>query len=176
MTTLSKWLPSPHLSEFPKLSSLFLATVHVGHLMSQIFEILKGCSKEASALLAIDSRRRVTWPRLRRNTDPELVVTLILSPLRRCYTCRMLWLVLHRHKLHNPCVCGVRSAGIDECVVAASDTVQLLLRTVEAPPSSPESNSADTSGLWWSHLSTSTSAMLCTHIWRCCLFLCFRGQ
>lgn len=85
-------------------------------------------------------------------------------------------MVLHRHNLSPVCARDARSRAIDECVSIAKDTFRLLSRTMQAPAASPRSTSAGLPDTRQSRLATAAFSMLCTHIWRCVLFLCFRGE
>jgi Fungal specific transcription factor domain len=85
-------------------------------------------------------------------------------------------LLLHRHNLSTSCIQEARAAAVENCVGIAKDTAHLLSRTMQQPPSSPQYQHPSTNRDWQSLLSATASTLLCTHIWRCILFLCFRGH
>lgn len=83
-------------------------------------------------------------------------------------------LIMHRHNLSMLCVRSVRAAAVDYCVIAAEDTVRLISRCMQDPPELPsQPPSFDT---WQTRLMSAASTILCTHLWRCALFLCFRSK
>ncbi|KAI9814165.1 MAG: hypothetical protein M1827_003331 [Pycnora praestabilis] len=84
-------------------------------------------------------------------------------------------LVLFRHNCSPSCSPEVRAAAVDQCVAAAKDTAQLLSRTMQALQS-PSIRPSSPSSTWQTRLASAATAMLCTHIWRCTLFLCFSGD
>ena len=98
--------------------------------------------------------------------DPRTICPLIYLQNAR--------LMIHRRNLSPLCAPESRSADIDSCVSAASDTAKILARTMQdfSSPSQP----LVASKAWESNLTESASAFLCTHIWRCILFLCLRGE
>lgn len=56
-------------------------------------------------------------------------------------------------------------AALDSCVSTAKDTVHLLSRAMQYEYGTP----------WQNMIGTCATTMICTHIWRCSLFLCFKG-
>ena len=78
-------------------------------------------------------------------------------------------LMLYRHNMSPSCPADARLRAIDLCLKVAQDTACLLSRCVGADSKSTSSN-------WRSLLATSASTLLCTHLWRCILFLLFRGE
>lgn len=82
-------------------------------------------------------------------------------------------LMLHRHNLSPTCEVDERSAAIDYCVSVSRDTAQLLHRSMQETPMT-HSHPSNETGSWEMRMISATSTFLCTHIWRCTLFLCFR--
>lgn len=91
-----------------------------------------------------------------------------ISPLICLQNARLL---LQRHNLTPACPPELRLQATDKCVMVARDTAMTLSRCLE-PALSPKLSSADRSRL----LAMSASTLLCMHIWRCLLFLLFRGD
>lgn len=83
-------------------------------------------------------------------------------------------LMLHRHNLTPLCRAHDRSSAMDRCLNIAHDSFQLLARCMQEPPEDPRPPEAQ--GSWETRLKSAASAFLCTHIWRCTLFLSFRGD
>ena len=100
--------------------------------------------------------------------DPRSLPTLIYLQNAR--------FVLHRHNLSPICPPEMRSVAVDNSVAVARDTAHLLSRTMQQPPSSEsESESRSNQHAWRSQFAEMASSSMCTHIWRCTLFLCLRG-
>ena len=99
--------------------------------------------------------------------DPEA-----LGPSIQLQNARLL---LHRHNLSPNSMPEQRTAAIDSCMTISRDTASLLSRSMQDPPDSPTRRTAPPYK-WEEKLRSSASAFLCTHIWRCTLFLCFRGD
>lgn len=86
--------------------------------------------------------------------------------------------ILHRHNLTVFSAPEVRAAALDHCNLIARDTTQLLSRCMTNPPTSlhPHSPPRHSWASWKARIVSAASAFLCTHIWRCTLLLCLRGD
>jgi hypothetical protein len=73
-------------------------------------------------------------------------------------------MMLHRHNLSPLCQPEARSQAVEACVKIALNTSRLMSRCM-SPVSVTRSDFA-----------VSATTLLCTHIWRCTLFLLFRGE
>ncbi|MCJ1476183.1 hypothetical protein MMC13_004848 [Lambiella insularis] len=83
-------------------------------------------------------------------------------------------LSLHRRNLSPTCAKEIRSAAIESCVSISQETTRTLARTMQYPPEM--FNAEKDSTMWHRSMRTAASASLCLHIWRCTLFLCFKGD
>ncbi|KAL8872845.1 MAG: hypothetical protein Q9174_001589 [Haloplaca sp. 1 TL-2023] len=84
-------------------------------------------------------------------------------------------LILHRHNLSNKNTPSARSRVVDECTKIAKQTTRFLARSMtETFPSSAPTHGGHEG--WRGPLVSAANAFLCTHIWRCSLFLCLKGQ
>lgn len=84
-------------------------------------------------------------------------------------------LMLHRQNLTTACPFDVRAAAVQDCVNISHDTVRLLARCMQDPPETLQ-QPLTSHDKWEARLASATSAFFCTHVWRCTLFLCFRGD
>ena len=82
-------------------------------------------------------------------------------------------LMLYRHNLSPMCEPDERSAALDHCATVSRDTADLLRRCMQESPVT-HSHPSNETGSWETRMVSAVSAFLCTHIWRCTLFLCFR--
>ena len=101
----------------------------------------------------------------------EYLHPFALAPLIYLQSAR---LALHRHNLNPLCRAEERAAAIDRCLTVAQDTFQLVARCMQEPQGA--GHSPGTTTTWEARFRSSASAFLCTHIWRCMLYLCFRGD
>ena len=160
----------------PESASPLLVTIYAMQPVSQLTKILVRPFLAPSTLRSFDKhfdRCLSAFPPHLRVTASQYIDPRSLVPMIHLQHARM---VLHRHNIAPTCAREARSAAIDECVAIAKDTSRLLSRTMQVPAASPRSISAGLPGTWQSRLGSAASSMLCTHIWRCVLFLCFRGE
>lgn len=83
-------------------------------------------------------------------------------------------LMLHRQNLGMKNPLESRSKALNNCSSVAKDTARLISRCMQHPPGSP--TEADSHDGWKRQLISAANAFLCTHIWRCTLFLAFRAE
>ncbi|KAI9783081.1 MAG: hypothetical protein M1839_004250 [Geoglossum umbratile] len=163
----------------PPTSSLLLTSIHVVRLMAPLLKTLKAPAIAPLTLKTFESHFATcmaSFPPSCQVGSDQYLDPQFLSPVFYLQKAR---LVLHRHNLSTACISDARVAAIDHCVSTARDTVQLLSRAMRPPPDSGYGRSSpDQSNIanrWEAGLSAVASTMLCTHLWRCTLFLCFRG-
>ncbi|KAL9584880.1 MAG: hypothetical protein Q9212_001842 [Teloschistes hypoglaucus] len=84
-------------------------------------------------------------------------------------------LVLHRRNLTTKNHWSARLTAKDECTNIAKQTTRYLARSMLDPAGSPPQTFGN-HDRWRGPLVSAASAFLCTHIWRCTLFLCFRAE
>lgn len=87
--------------------------------------------------------------------------------------------LLYRQNLSPAAAPEDRVAAINRCASVALDTISYINRTFQISPMSP----VDTLGgqtaqenSWHARIAASATSILCTHLWRCTLVLCFRGD
>jgi hypothetical protein len=103
---------------------------------------------------------------------PDILDPTILSPIIFLQNCRLL---LHRHNLTPLANREARQESIDKCYAIARESAQLLTRGIQGAFTS-EIRPVTRDNKWESAFYLAASAFLCTHIWRCTLFLLFRGD
>ncbi|KAI9849118.1 MAG: hypothetical protein M1837_005348 [Sclerophora amabilis] len=153
--------------------NFLLETIHVVRLISQLKRVFKSPVIASQTLSTFDNHFGSCMAAFPPHCQPRSSTYLdphSLSPITYLHNAS---LMLHRHNLSTSCPPEVRSAAIDHCIAAARDTAHLLSRSMQNTPSTTVPIDRDMP--WETRLATSASAMLCTHIWRCTLFLCFRG-
>ncbi|KAL8725469.1 MAG: hypothetical protein Q9166_007331 [cf. Caloplaca sp. 2 TL-2023] len=80
-------------------------------------------------------------------------------------------LLLHRHNLTTKTAPGTRSQVADECTKIAKRTASFLARCMLDGSGFPGGHEP-----WRGHFISAANAFLCTHVWRCSLFLCFQAE
>lgn len=153
-------------------SNILLCTIHLVRLIGPLLQSLNAMIVPPLTLHLFDSHftscMRAFPPNCHiNNTSP-------LEPRYLHLVCHLQnnRLVLHRHNLSTSCSPDLRAAAMKSCISTSKDTATLLERLMRwTPNDSPES--AQT---WQSGLATNATAMLCTHIWRCTLFLLYSGR
>ena len=149
--------------------STLLPLIEVIGGIAKLLSMLKGRRLTETILQIYDSHftkcMQAIPPHGRDTIDP-----VELPPLVYLQNAR---LMLHRHNLSPTCEANERLAAIDHCVLVSRDTAQLIRRTMQEP-SMTRSHPSNEPGSWDKRMISATSAFLCTHVWRCTLFLCFR--
>jgi hypothetical protein len=147
-------------------STPLLATIHVVRSVQPMVKLFRSPTITLEALQSFDKHLNACI-----NLFPPSLHPSSLEPLRPRSIAPMIYLqnarlVLHRHNLSPLCPPGARSHAIDMCVSIARDTTRLVARCVGGHPTSDSR----------SDLAMSASTLLCTHLWRCVLFLLFAGD
>ncbi|KAL8860741.1 MAG: hypothetical protein Q9178_002771 [Gyalolechia marmorata] len=84
-------------------------------------------------------------------------------------------LMLHRHNLTTKNAPESRSQAADECTKIAKGTATLLSRCMLDGSGLPTLSQGGHES-WRGLFISGANAFLCTHVWRCSLFLCFRAE
>ncbi|KAI9820518.1 MAG: hypothetical protein M1832_003709 [Thelocarpon impressellum] len=152
---------------------LLLAAVRTARCVGPLRKALKNPKVDGPTLASFDDHFAscvTAFPAGLRLHSTQHLAPEALTPIAYLQNAR---LVLDRHNLSTFCAPEVRAAAMDRCIVTARDTTQFLARTMDSTPMSP--GCGDNHGKWEGRLAGAASASLCTHIWRCTLFLCFGG-
>lgn len=154
----------------PQSSSPFLATLCVSREMSNLLNITKLLTLPSTAIQTCDLQFHecmTTFPAHYPPRKKEALNPSTIAPVIYLQNARLL---LHRHNLTNVCTTETRSAAMNHCISVAQDTAQILSRCMMEPlAQDPHSTSHLPLQVF---LEPSAIAFLCTHIWRCTLFLC----
>ncbi|KAF9249823.1 transcriptional regulator family: Fungal Specific TF [Penicillium roqueforti] len=150
-----------------------LATIHVVRSIGQLTRTLRSATISPATLETFELHFNTclaTFPsQFHPKTDEDLDPRS-LAPVIYLQNARLL---LHRHNISPFCPDIVRTSALDYCVSTALDTANILSRCMRnysvrpRPPCIYDPHS---------HFASSASALLCTHVWRCTLFLLFRGE
>jgi hypothetical protein len=160
-------------SESPSTKSL-LPTIQVVRGISQLLKALRAATLTPLVLQSFDllfGDCVAAFPTHHHIRSDGYLEPYALPPLLHLQNAR---LVLHRHNLMVISPPEARSAAIHHCVIVAQDTARLLSRCMQAPPDASRQPPSHYDK-WETRLALAASTFFCTHMWRCTLFLCFRG-
>lgn len=143
-----------------------LATIHVVRSLGQLTRTLRW-STLSSATLETFERHFSTClatfpPYLQPNNDQDLDPRS-LAPAIYLQNARLL---LYRHNISPYCQPSVRELAMDRCVSIGIDTANIISRCMRSHAG------AD----WRTLFASAAGTLLCTHIWRCSLFLLFQQE
>ncbi|KAK7703770.1 hypothetical protein SLS57_010807 [Botryosphaeria dothidea] len=99
--------------------------------------------------------------------DPALLTSVLVLPFTRFH--------LSRHNLSSACHPAERVDALNRCLLVAQDTAKYISRSMSSPPAFHDEPSFRGDS-WQARIVATTKHMLCTHLWRCTLVLCFRGD
>ncbi|KAI5808611.1 fungal-specific transcription factor domain-containing protein, partial [Peziza echinospora] len=155
--------------------NFLLTTIHVVRLISPLLQSLQASVISPLTLSMFDSHFMScmeAFPPVCHINHPSPLEPRHIHPILHLQNCR---LVLHRHNLSTSCAPETRAAAMEACVAAARDTVALLKRVMQWNPEPTLAQQTQKRTNWQDALVSSSTVMLCTHIWRCTLFLIYRG-
>ena len=147
-------------------STSLLATVHVVRSIQPLVKLLKSPCISLDTIHSCEKHldecmRLLPPPLLLSSTEP--LDPRSIAPMVYLQNVR---LILHRHNLSPYCPAEARYGAVDFCVRVALDTSRLISRCFGVPSSSATRYD----------FAVSATTLLCTHLWRCTLFLLFRGE
>ena len=166
------WLsPKPEQSTSP-----LLPMIQVIGGISRLLRVLKSRHLSKAVLEAYDSHFKgcmQAFPVFREIRTNNYVDPIELPSVMYLQNAR---LMLHRHNLVPTAAASDRAKALDDCASTAAETAQLLRRSMQEPPPDSRSQITEQNDVWEKRMVSAVSAFLCTHIWRCALFLSFRSD
>ncbi|EKG12483.1 hypothetical protein MPH_10353 [Macrophomina phaseolina MS6] len=102
--------------------------------------------------------------------DPALLPSVLVLPFTRFH--------LSRHNLSSACHPAERVDALNRCLLVAQDTAKYISRSILSPPAFHDGPGEPSfrGDSWQARILATTKHMLCTHLWRCTLILCFRAD
>lgn len=141
--------------------SILLATLHIARLLSPLAKLTRSLCINTETLNRFESYLASCmhlFPQQLQLASNTPLDPLTITPLICFQNARLL---LHRHNLSPSCSLDQRYQSISHCVIAAQDTAKIIDRCTGSPD-------------WKQRFLTGATTFLCTHLWRCMLFLIFR--
>ncbi|KAL1889765.1 hypothetical protein Cpir12675_005669 [Ceratocystis pirilliformis] len=138
------------------LSHSFLAVVHVVRAYSPLLRALSSPTIPPAKIATLDQHFAAALRNFPAGCDPsrsEALTPEFFAPLAYLLTANMM---LHRHNLNPACSRCTRRAAVEQCIVDALDTANLISRCTAS-------------------LESTATSLLTLHIFRCTLFLVLGG-
>ncbi|EME48094.1 hypothetical protein DOTSEDRAFT_69887 [Dothistroma septosporum NZE10] len=160
------------------IPSGLLAVIPVVRTTAQVKKCLKSPTVAASTLATCDEHFKsimATWPdpypiQSQAPLDPRLLTAGCSLQTQRLF--------LYRHNLSTASRPSERRDALDRCVSVARDTAHYVQRSLQHPSTLPGQGYLSPGHIasWAGRVRTMCPAFFCTHLWRCELVLCLRGD
>lgn len=161
-----QYLTEGHIPEVQQTTPM-LATIHVVRSIGQLTRTLRSTTISPATLETFERHFNTclaTFPTHLHPKNDQDLDPRSLAPIVYLQNARLL---LHRHNISPYCQSSVRSSAMDYCVSTALDTANILSRCMRDRPGN---------GDWRPLFASCAGTLLCTHIWRCALFLLYRRE
>lgn len=147
-----------------------LAIIHITNLHTQLYRDLKSSSISATILQSYDdqfSAKASLLPEAYRAGSSAALEVAALPPLFTLLSARY---HLYRRNFTPIARPAERAEALSRCLSVAQETAQYISRALHNPPKQELEKS------WESRVAPVASNLVCRHLWRCILVLCFRGD
>lgn len=148
----------------------FLASIHMIRLYQPICRTLKSSIVSPQSLLSLDEQFRSKATQLPESYRIGSTAALEIAALPPLFALLSAQFYVYRRNLSPVCRPAERAEAIERCVLVAQDTAKYISRTLHSPPKQ------ESEKRWQTRVTTIGSNMVCRHLWRCMLVLCFRGD
>lgn len=148
----------------PQRPTVLQATIYITRLMQPLAQFCRSLCIPIDAIRTFEMHMGACiqmFPQELQLDRKTPLDPLVMAPLMYFQNTRI---ILHRHNLSPACSAEQRSAAIKNCSAAAEDTATILSRCfdMQAPAEQTQTR-----------LRFAATNMICTHAWRCLLFLSF---
>lgn len=147
-----------------------LAIIQITRVHTPLYQALKSSIIHPQALQSFDEQFRakvMLMPDAYRNGSHAALDTTAIPPL---FTLLSAQFHLYRRNLTPACHPPERAEALNRCISVAQDTAKYVSRVLHSP------DKLDSDRPWHARVALVTSNMVCLHLWRCMLVLCFRGD
>jgi hypothetical protein len=153
--------PSPNAG--PLAGSL--AVIQITRLYAPLYHILKSSVILPQTLQSFDEQFRAKATLLPDAYRNSSLATLDTSAIPALFALLSAQFHLYRRNMTPICRPPERAEALIRCVSVAQDTARYVSRILHSPPKPDKAR-----------LALVASNMVCLHLWRCILVLCFRGD
>jgi hypothetical protein len=151
-------------------STGFVATIHITRLYAPLYQTLKSDSISLHALRSYDKDFRSKQLQLPEAYQPGSNALFDATALPTVFSLLSARFHLYRRNLAPVSGHIERMDALNRCVSVAQDTAKYVSRAIHNP------STQDFEQSWQGRVVPIASSMLCLHLWRCILVLCFRGE
>jgi hypothetical protein len=147
-----------------------LAVLQMTRLYAPLYQALKSSIIQPQTLKSFDEKflaKASLLPESYRVGSQAPLETIALPPLFALLSSQF---HLYRRNLTPVCRPAERGEALNRCFSIAQETAKYISRTLHSPPRSDSEKS------WQARVTQVSSNMMCLHVWRCMLMLCFRGD
>lgn len=141
-----------------------LATIHVVRSLGQLTRTLRWSTLSPVTLETFErhfSSCLATFPPYLQPTSDQDLDPRSLAPAIYLQNARLL---LYRHNISPYCQPSVRELALDRCISIGIDTANIISRCMRSRTD------------WRTLFASAAGTLLCTHLWRCSLFLLFQQE
>ncbi|KAL5115500.1 hypothetical protein ACEQ8H_006641 [Pleosporales sp. CAS-2024a] len=147
-----------------------LAVTQMTRLHSQVYRALKSSVILPQVLHSLDEEFRAKVVLLPECYGPGVSAALDTCALPPLFTLLSAQFHLYRHNLTPACRPEERAEALNRCMSVAQQTAKLVSRTLHSAAL------ADSDKTWQFRVRSIASNMVCLHLWRSMLVLCFCGD
>jgi hypothetical protein len=147
-----------------------VAVIQMTRLYASIYQALKSSIIQPQTLKSLDENflaRASLLPESYRVGSQAPLETTALPPLFALLSAQF---HLYRRNLTPVCRPAERSEALNRSLSIAQETAKYISRTLHSPPRLESEKG------WQTRVTQVASNMICLHVWRCMLVLCFRGD
>lgn len=148
----------------------FLAVIQAARVYPHVCRALKSGPTTPQTLQSLDEKFHSTmmlFPEPYLLSFDAPLEPAALTPIIALLTARF---ILYRRNLSPICRLEERTQAIRRCTVVAHDTAKYISRTLHTSAGGPAPDG------WRTKATQLASNMICTHLWRCLLMLCFSAE
>jgi hypothetical protein len=147
-----------------------LAVLQITRLYAPLYQALKSSIIDHRTLKTFDDEFRNKIPLLPESHRMDYTGPLDATAFPPLFSLLSAQFHLYRRNLTPVCPQQVRAEALSRCVAVAQETAKYVSRTLYSPTRS------DNETHWHTRMALIASNMVCLHLWRCMLVLCFRGD
>ncbi|KAH3916714.1 hypothetical protein HBI56_049300 [Parastagonospora nodorum] len=148
----------------------FLAVIQITRLHASLYQALKSSIVPPQVLHNFDEQFRSRISLLPESYRPSSAAALETTALPPLFTLLSAQFHFYRRNLTPVCRPQERAEALSRCISLAQETAKYISRTLHNP------TRADSEKSWQTRVMFIASNMVCLHVWRCILMLCFRGD
>lgn len=157
-----------HANTAPYTGSL--AVIQITRMYASLYQALKSSMISPQTLQNFDLQFRSCAQQLPEAYQTNSTATLETAALPSLFALLTAQYHLYRRNLSPVCHVTERREALRQCASVAQETAKYISRALHNPPK------AELEKSWPMRVAPMASNLICMHLWRCILILCFRGD